>query len=370
MLNMIYNESGTFSVDGHGVLRKFECGEANNLRLPYTPDSKRIMTLHIPEGVRVIPKHFFVGYSVMKDVTFPDSLVMMGKEWKGAFFRCDLNVIVLPKNAWVGKREFAACHIKRVDAAKATSPEMLCRLAHGLRFSYCLSLDNPLATWPQEYQNIYLGRGEPKESWTELRNESGAFWVDSDGFLMDFSRNRKKNYVKGAEQSILLHLNIPEGVTALRQDLFSGSALAGITILEEMTMPDSLRYIGANVFACCHLPRVVLPPHLEAFGDFAFGASRIRSVTIRGDMKGYLLPLHVREFRDTEIGEICVPAKYRQTLETACSRWEWKNDPYQIEEFFDDSYGPMCRARKNGAITRSENIVLSLLSEIAYDVSV
>ena len=27
MLNTIYNESGAFSVDGHGVLRKFECGE-------------------------------------------------------------------------------------------------------------------------------------------------------------------------------------------------------------------------------------------------------------------------------------------------------------------------------------------------------
>lgn len=27
MLNTIYNESGAFFVDGHGVLRKFECGE-------------------------------------------------------------------------------------------------------------------------------------------------------------------------------------------------------------------------------------------------------------------------------------------------------------------------------------------------------
>lgn len=118
MLNRIYNESGIFSVDGHGVLRKFECGETNNLRQSYTPDSKHLMTLHIPEGVRVIPKLFFVGHCVEKDVTFPDSLVMMGKEWKGAFFRCKLNEIILPANAWVGKREFAACHIRRVDAAK------------------------------------------------------------------------------------------------------------------------------------------------------------------------------------------------------------------------------------------------------------
>lgn len=244
-------------------------------------------------------------------MTFPDSLVMMGKEWKGAFFRCKLDVIVLPGNAWVGKREFAACHIRRVDATKANSPEMLCRLAHGFRFSHCYSLDQPLGTWPQEYQNIYLGRSEPKESWTELRNESGAFWVDSDGALMDFSRDRKKNYIKGAEKNTLLRLNVPEGVTALHQELFSGGSLDEMTILEEMTLPDSLRYIGPNVFACSHLPHVVLPPHLEVFGDFAFGASQIRSVTIRGNMKGYLLPLHVREFRDVEIGEICVPAKYR-----------------------------------------------------------
>ena len=40
MLNMIRNESGIFSVDGHGVLCKFACGEGNNLRLPYTPDCR------------------------------------------------------------------------------------------------------------------------------------------------------------------------------------------------------------------------------------------------------------------------------------------------------------------------------------------
>lgn len=369
MLNTICNESGAFSVDGHGVLRKFECGEKNNSRLPYRPDCKYLLTLHIPEGVRVIPKHFFVGYCVKKDVTFPDSLVMMGKEWKGAFFRCKLDAIVLPENAWVGKREFAACHIRRVDAAKVKSPEMLCRLAHGLRFSHCYSLDQPLETWPQEYQNIYLGRSEPRESWTELRNESGAFWVDSDGVLMDFSRDRKKNYVKEAEKNTLLRLNIPEGVTALHRELFSGGSLDGMTILEEMTLPDSLRYIGANVFACCHLPSVVLPPHLEVFGDFAFGASRIRSVTIRGNMKGYLLPLHVREFRDVEIGEIRVPVKYREALEAAC-KIQWGNDQYEIDELFDDQCGSLCRAYKDGAVVRSENIVLSLLREIAYGISV
>lgn len=52
-------------------------------------------------------------------------------------------------------------------------------------------LEKPLGTLPQEYQNIYLGRSEPKENWTELRNKSSAFWVDSDGGLRDFSRNRK-----------------------------------------------------------------------------------------------------------------------------------------------------------------------------------
>ena len=104
----------------------------------------------------------------------------------------------------------------------------------------------------------------------------------------------------------LLTLHILEGVTALRRELFSGNALDEMTILEEMTLPDSLRYIGANVFACSHLSHVVLPPHLEVFEDFAFGASQIRSITIRGGMKGHLLSLHVREFRDIEIGEICV----------------------------------------------------------------
>ena len=47
-------------------------------------------------------KTFFVGFFVEKGVTFPDSLMMLEKEWKGAFFRCKLDQVVLPGNAWAG----------------------------------------------------------------------------------------------------------------------------------------------------------------------------------------------------------------------------------------------------------------------------
>ena len=83
----------------------------------------------------------------------------------------------------------------------------------------------------------------------------------------------------------------------------------------------------------------------------------------------YLLPLHVREFRDVEIGEIRVPVKYREALKAA-SKIQWGNDQYEIDELFDDQYGSLCCAHKNGAMVRSENIVLSLLREIAYEISV
>ena len=366
MLNAILNESGVFCVDGHGILRQFECGEKNSLELPHSPNSKRLFQLHIPEGVRVIPRHFFVGYTVTKELTFPDSLVMLGKEGKGAFFRCRLNRVVLPPNAWAGKREFAACHIRQADASRVKSPEMMCRFAHALRFSHSYSLENPVESWPKAYQDIYFGRVEPKESWTELRNDSGVFWVDSDGVLMDFVRDRKKNRVKGEEKNTLIRLDIPEGVTALHEELYSGSRLSGMTILERLTLPDSMRYIGSNVFAGCELPAVILPPYLEVFGDFAFGASKISSVTIRGNMRGHLLPLHVREFRDAETREICVPAKYRSTLEVACRRW-WGNR-YGEKEILDERSGSAYCIFKSSEFEQSENILLTLLKEIAHEV--
>ncbi len=86
-------------------------------------------------------------------------------------------------------------------------------------------------------------------------------------------------------------------------------------------------------------------------------------------MKGYLLPLHVREFRDVEIGEIRVSVKYREVLEAAC-KIQWGTDQYEIDELFDDQYGSLCRAHENGAVVRSENIMLSLLREISCEISV
>lgn len=349
MLNIIQNETGTFTLDEEGVLCKFE---------GIWSDDKYIGSLHIPEGVRVIPKHFFVGYD-MSNLTFPDSLVMMGEELEGAFFRCHLDRIVLPRTAWVGKREFAACHIRQVDASKSESPEMMCRFAHALRFSHCYSHDDFSRPWPKAYQDIYSGKSEPKESWTELHNDSGVFWVDSDGFLRDFAVDWQYSVGhRHAKMKTLARLNIPEGVTAFKKHQW-----AGIRVLEELTLPDSLRYIGSNVFGGSELPDVVLPPHLEVFGDGAFCGSRIRSVTIREEIAKSLLPLHVREFKDFETSDIRVPAKYRDILEEACMHW-WEHGLYKIEDVFDKKYGPLCYARAKSEVIHSENIMHALLGRI------
>ena len=235
------------------------------------------------------------------------------------------------------------------------------RLAHGLRFFHCYSLDQPVEDWPQKYQGIYFDKSEPKESWTELHNDSGVFWVDSDGFLRDFAVDwLSSDGHPHAKMKTLARLNIPEGVTALCENQW-----AGIRVLEELTLPDSLRYIGPNVFACSELPDVVLPPHLEVFGDFAFGASFIRSVTIQKEIAESLLPLHVREFMDFQTSDIRVPAKYRDILEEACMHC-WAHNPYKIADIFDKKYGHLCCASTGGKMIRSVDVMYALLSRITW----
>lgn len=357
----ITNGSGTFWVDDRGVLQRFVCAPRNSLALPYAPDTRRVFDLHIPRGVRALPGRAFQGFEVARELTFPDSLERMGTECEGAFVRCLLERVVLPGKVWVGRREFAACHVKEMDASGARDDEMMCRIAHSLRFAHCWSLGRSelIGTWPEKYRRMYLGESEPKESWRELHNACGRFWVDSDGVLRDFCCDQAQT-----DGGALQRLDIPEGVTALQELRHGQGRLSDLSIREGMTLPDSLRSIGSNVFACCELPDVALPAHLETFGDFAFGSSRIRSVTVPAQARGRLLGLGVRQFRDCEVGEIRAPLKHRERLEQECRRW-WGD--FERGEQTDPVLGPLCCVRARDGMQRGGEIVPWLLWTVANE---
>lgn len=92
------NESGIFYVDKLGVLQNFCCSPENNADNCSPQDTKKLYTLHIPEGVTVLKEEAFQNYTVLYKMTLPDSLQLMGTGHGCVLADCKLPDVVIPKN--------------------------------------------------------------------------------------------------------------------------------------------------------------------------------------------------------------------------------------------------------------------------------
>ena len=361
-MNTIENESGQFFVDDAGALVRFECDAKNNLKLPYSPGSRRLMHLHIPEGVRILPPNAFRGFSVITQLTFPDSLEEVRE---GAFSRCSLPHVTLPIQAELGENVFSGSKIGEVTIPEGMNPERVCQAAHALHYS----VSNAAKDWPAEYADIFYGRNEPLETWKQIHNSSGTFFLDSDGVLRHFSCDRY-NYPNGSSDKgkILFRLHIPEGVKVIPGELFER-----YTVLWDMSFPETLKCIGTmghNAFAGANLPDVVLPKHLELLGDFSFGTCTIRSLTIPGTLHSSLnYPGCARDFADTLVREIRVPAQYKELLEDLSKSWNYEKAEMESGVLADPDLGQLYRVTSKSGLLRGGVIIPRLLQEIAGNFS-
>ena len=194
----------------------------------------------------------------------------------------------------------------------------------------------------------------------DAARERASFFIDSDGVLMDFDCGPDN----GHENGELLRLNIPEGVTAIPGDMF-----VNCRVLWEMTLPESLKCIGCgaggiNTFACSLLPDVVLPENLELFGRFAFGASYIRSLTFPRNLKDSLYAVSVREFKDSHIMELRVPAECREHLNGNITGWGWPK--IEISELTDPKLGAMCCLKAADGMIMGEGIVPQVINALRF----
>ena len=304
-MKQIKNESGIFCIDDSGVLFYYEHTPQNDI---YDDGCRSIGSLTIPEGIQKVSDNIFRGYDIGW-VKLPASL------------KC------------LGENVFSGSHIGGVTLPENPDPNMMCQLAHRLRFVHVWN-DSIIDQWPQEYKDIYMGKSEPKENWQCIYNDSGCFWIDSDGVLMDFSPN---NWFKPRNDKwVLYELDIPEGVTAIPSQMFQE-----YIIFNKITFPKSLRcigvgYGGGSAFRYSWLPDLVLPENLEVLGDYALGSTVIRSVTIPHDPEK-ILPMQARQFIGADIGEFRVPVKYRDALQGN----SWKEG----HEITDPVYGQLYCAK-------------------------
>ncbi|MGM9550227.1 MAG: leucine-rich repeat protein [Faecousia sp.] len=93
----LHNESGTFYVDKLGVLQDFCCSPENNADNCSYQDTKKLYTLHIPEGVTVLKEEAFRDYTILYKMTLPSSLRLMGTGHGCVLADCKLPNVVMPK---------------------------------------------------------------------------------------------------------------------------------------------------------------------------------------------------------------------------------------------------------------------------------
>lgn len=304
-MKTITNDSGTFWVDAAGTLRIFQCAEKNYYDYPHLPDyrnEKHIYWLHIPEGVVTLPAGAFDGYRVQFNCTLPESLTALGDETGGVFRYASLGETLKFPAAlrFVAEDAFFASMPHTVELEKHLDPLIYQKLKHIFRNQ--ASADFLFGSW-ETVRNL-----PPLEiPTTELRNESGSFFVDSLGVLQSLCCSEENNADTCApEQTNKLYtLRIPEGVTVLKAEAFRN-----YTVRNALCLPDSLQLLGADfgcAFANCDLPDVVLPESLKILGTFAFGGSSLRSLRLPNTLHwGY-----ARQFKESKIGTLYLSEAFR-----------------------------------------------------------
>jgi hypothetical protein len=70
--------------------------------------------------------------------------------------------------------------------------------------------------------------------------------------------------------------NIPNSVTTIGAEAFSGCKLTGVTI------PNSVTSIGDSAFSGCGLNSVTIPGSITSIGGWAFYCTNLTSVTFQG----------------------------------------------------------------------------------------
>ncbi len=73
-------------------------------------------------------------------------------------------------------------------------------------------------------------------------------------------------------------LEIPAGVTHIRDGVFSGDDIAAYTGLKEVRLPATLEYIGAYAFCRSGLTSVTIPAGVTGIGDYAFADTAVTEI--------------------------------------------------------------------------------------------
>ncbi len=238
---------------------------------------RNIRTAHIPEGTTMIAADAFRERVLLKEVTFPSSLVYI--DWR-AFVDCfSLTKLTIPGNVKkLGWHCFKGC--KRVK--EIWLEEGVEIIENGV-FSECRSLR--YITFPKSL--VKLG------GWMFF----GCANLEEVRFLGDLEEFHERTF---SECSNLHKVNFPKGLKRIGPDCFYNctniqrvdfpeglksigkSAFVGDKFFEELILPNSLTSIGTGAFTgCWGIKELVIPGNLLVIEDYVFlDCEKLEKVTV------------------------------------------------------------------------------------------
>lgn len=218
------------------ISEEIENGIKDEFGVVYSKDGKRLLvcqnkeleSYEIRKGTEVICDNAFLGCESLNQVTFPDSVTVIGNlTFYGCFKLQEANI---PNSITsIGDESFSFCKSLRL----ITIPKSMARIGSN-PFVYCEKIS--------------------------IQSESERFIVQ-DKMLIDTKEHRLIIYF-GHNSSVL----IPKSVSHIGDDAF-----INCKSIKELTFSDSVTNIGESAFKGCEsLQQVTFPTSLVSIGESAF----------------------------------------------------------------------------------------------------
>lgn len=251
-LTWTLDAGGTLTVTGSGAMQDFESSSA----VPWFSSRALIKAVVLESGVTRIGSCTFFGCSGLTSVTVPDTVTTVGDR---AFYKCSglVSVTFSGSVTSFGEQIFCECG----SLLSVSLPEGVTNVDEKM-FYNCSRLT--AVSVPASVTDIHEKAFDTCAALTSINiaAENGAY-ASENGVLLSGDKTELLCYPGGRAEE---HYDVPEGVTVLADNVFSGCQN-----LKSVTLPNGLTTIGKYAFwDAVQLETVRIPSSVVMVEEGAF----------------------------------------------------------------------------------------------------